>query len=114
MHIQRLVKIHLYLLKLSSGNENMDLSWGDNSVKNCRNLPITNPKAELHNIKIMPTPSLVKNPLMFTKVIVRKQKRGWTYGRTADGRTDGRVDGHTDSQRDTIIPRHYRGAWFNK
>ena len=33
MHIASLVKIPCYLLKLSSGNENMGLSRADNSVK---------------------------------------------------------------------------------
>ena len=34
MHIPSLVKIHCYILKLSSGNENMDMLLADNSVKN--------------------------------------------------------------------------------
>ena len=34
MHIARLVKRTCYLLKLSSGNENMGVSRADNSVKN--------------------------------------------------------------------------------
>ena len=33
MHIASLVKIPCYLLKLSSGNEDMDVSRADNSVK---------------------------------------------------------------------------------
>ena len=33
MHIASLVKRPCYLLKLSSGNENMGVSWADNSVK---------------------------------------------------------------------------------
>ena len=32
MHIASLVKRPCYLLKLSSGNENMGVSWADNSV----------------------------------------------------------------------------------
>ena len=47
--IPSLVKIHLHLLKLSSGNENMDVSRADYSVKNWRNLSISNPKPDLHN-----------------------------------------------------------------
>ena len=50
MHIAGLVKIPCYLLKLSSGNENMGVSRADNSVKNWRNLAISNPKPDLHNI----------------------------------------------------------------
>ena len=42
--------IYWCLLKLSSGNKNMGVSLADNSVKIWRNLPISNPKAELHNI----------------------------------------------------------------
>ena len=33
MHTTGLVKIPCYLLKLSSGNENMGVSWAGNSVK---------------------------------------------------------------------------------
>ena len=42
--IASLVKIHWYLLKLSSVNKNLDLLQADNSVKNWRNLHINNPK----------------------------------------------------------------------
>ena len=34
MHIPSFMKIHRYLLNLSSGNGNMDVSRADNSVKN--------------------------------------------------------------------------------
>ena len=50
MHIASLVKIPCYLLKLSSGNENMGMYRADNSVKIWRNLPITNPKPDLFNV----------------------------------------------------------------
>ena len=50
MHIPTVVKIHWYLLKLSSGNENTDLSRTANSVKNLQNLPISNPKPDLPSI----------------------------------------------------------------
>ena len=44
---------------------------------------------------------------MFTQVIIRKQN--------TDGQTDGRTtDSHTDIQHETIIPRHYRVAGYNK
>ena len=39
----KLVKFHWDLLKLSSGNENMDVSRVDNSVKNWGSLPISIP-----------------------------------------------------------------------
>ena len=48
-----------------------------------------------------------ENPLMFTQVIIRKQK---TDGR----RMDGLMDGLTDDQRETIIPRHYCVAGYKK
>ena len=45
MPVTSLVKILWHLLKLSSGNENMDVSWADNSIKIW-----WNPKPDLHNI----------------------------------------------------------------
>ena len=50
MHMASLVKIPCYLLKLSSGNEKMGMSRADNSVKMWKNLPISNPKPDLHNV----------------------------------------------------------------
>ena len=44
--------------------------WADNSVKIWRNLPISNPKPDLHNINIHT--KFGENPLMFTQVITRK------------------------------------------
>ena len=81
----------------------MGVSRADNSVKNWRNLPISNPKPDLHNINAHT--KFGENPLMFTKVITRKRKR--TDVRTTDGRTDRRTDGLMDDQRETIIPRHW-------
>ena len=77
IHIPSLVKIHWYLHKLSSGNENMGVSWGDNSVKIWRNLPISNPIADHHNID--PHTRFGENPLIFTQVI-RKRKNGVSWG----------------------------------
>ena len=68
MHIASLVKIPFYLLKLLSGNKNMGMSQADNSVKIWRNLPISNPKPDIHNINIHT--KFGENPLMFTKVII--------------------------------------------
>ena len=83
----------------------MGVSRGDNSVKIWRNLPISNPKPELHNINAHTKFS--ENPLMFTQVIIWKRKM--------DRRTyDGRTDRHTDVQRETIIPRHYCVAGYKK
>ena len=104
MHIASLVKNPCYLLKLLSGNENIRVPRADNSVKIWRNLPISNPKPDLHNINAHT--KFGENPLMFTQVIVRKRK---TDGRTYDWRTDR----HTDVQRETIIPHHYCVAGYN-
>ena len=100
MHIASLMKIPCYLLKLSSGNENMGVSRADNSVKIWRNLPISNPKPDLHNINAQT--KFGENPLMFTQVIIRKRK------------TDGQMDRLTDNQHETIIPRHYCVAGYKK
>ena len=71
MHIASLVKIPCYLLKLQSGNENMGVSGADNSVKNWRNLPISNHKPDLHNINAHT--KFGENPLLFTQVIVLRK-----------------------------------------
>ena len=86
MHIASLMKIPCYLLKLSSRNENIGVSRADNSVKNGRNLPISNPKPDLHNINAHT--KFGENPLMFTQVIIWKRKMD---GCTTDGQTDGRT-----------------------
>ena len=61
MHIASLVPIPCYLLKISSGNENMGASHADNSVKIRGNLPISNSKPNLLNVFIY-IASLVKIP----------------------------------------------------
>ena len=116
--IASLVKIPCYLLKLSSRNENMGVSRADNSVKIWQNLPISNPKPDLLNVNAYsmsrvensvkiwrnlpisnPKPDLHninahtkfgENPLIFTQVIIRKQK------------TDGWTDGHTNIQHELL------------
>ena len=85
MHIPSLAKIHQYLLKLSSGNENMDMSRADNAIKNWQNLPISNPKPDLHNIN--GHTKFEENPLKFTHVIARKRKYGWMDTRTTNVKT---------------------------
>ena len=50
----------------------MGVSQADNSVKIWRNLPISNPKPDLHNINEQT--KFGENPLMFTQVIIRKRK----------------------------------------
>ena len=86
MHTASLVKIPCYLLKLSSGNENIGVSQTDNSVKICQNLPISNPKSDNHNINAHT--KFGENPLMFTQVI-RKRKQ---------------TDGQTDTQTSNVKP----------
>ena len=54
----------------------------DNSVKIWQNLPISNPKPDLHNINAHT--KFGENPLMVTQVIIRKRK------------TDRRADVHTE------------------
>ena len=79
MNIASLVKIPCYLLKLSSGNENIGMSRADNSVKIWRNLPIGNSTPDLLNVNIYS--KFGYNPLLFTQVIVQKQKYGHVFGR---------------------------------
>ena len=94
MHSASLVKIHRYLLKLLSGNENPDSSRADYSIKNSRNLPNSNPQPDLHSINAYT--NFGEYLFKFTQVIIRKQKYGWMDVR--------QTAGHTDSQHNTIIP----------
>ena len=50
MHIASLVKKPCYLLKLSSGNENMGVSRANNSVKIDEICPLAIPKPDLLNV----------------------------------------------------------------
>ena len=68
MHVQSLIKIPWHLFKLLSGNENTSVSRADNSVKIWQNLPISNPKPDLHNINAHT--KFGENLLMFTQVII--------------------------------------------
>ena len=104
MHIPSLVKIHRSLLKLSSGNDGQRYGHvsGRLTRQNWRNSPISNPKPDLHNINAHTT--FGENPLMFTQVIIRKQKQ-----------TDDRwMDRLTNNQRENIIPCHYCVAGYKK
>ena len=67
MHIASLVKRPCYLLKFSSGNENMGVSWADNSVKTLRDLPISNSKPDLLNANAL-LADLVKIPCCLLKL----------------------------------------------
>ena len=67
-----------YLLNLSSENEYLEMWRADNFVKNWRNLPICNPKPDLHNVNSHT--NFGKNQLVSTQFIVRR----WIYKRVAD------------------------------
>ena len=58
MHVPSLVKIPWHLQKLRSGNENMGLSWADNSIKIWQICPLAIPN-QMSTIS-MHRPSLVK------------------------------------------------------
>ena len=63
----------------------MGMSRADNSVKNWGNLPISNPKPDLHNINAHT--KFGENPLMFTQVIILKRKTDvWRTDRWTDSR----------------------------
>ena len=66
MHIASLMKIPCYLLKLSSGNENMGVSRADNSVRIWQNLPTSNSKPDLVNVNAYS--KFGENHLLFTKL----------------------------------------------
>ena len=80
----------------------MDVWWADNSVKNSRNLPISYSKPDLYNINAHT--KFGQNPLMFTRVIIRKWNTDVRMDRWMDiGQTVGWTERHTDGQRETII-----------
>ena len=88
-------------------NENTGVSRADN----CQNLPISNPKPDLHNINTHTM--FEQNTLMFTQVTIRKGKmEGQTDRHTIDRQTDRWMDRHMDIQCETIIPRHYPVAGY--
>ena len=57
----------------------MGVSRADNSVNILRNLPIIKPKPDLLNVNVYS--KFDENPLLFTQVIIRKQKYGRVSGR---------------------------------
>ena len=74
MHIASLVKRPCYLLKLSSRNENMDVSRADNSVKNWQNWPLAIPN--LISLLSIHTASLVKIPCYLLKLSSGNENMG--------------------------------------
>ena len=121
----------------------MGVSRADNSFKNWRNLPISNPKPDLHNINAHT--KFGESPLMFTQVIIQNRKYGQITPSKIDeicplaipnqiftismhipslvkihwcllklsSRNEKRTDGLTDDQHETIIPCHYCVAGYN-
>ena len=78
MHIPSLVKIPCH--KYSSycpETKNMGVSRADNSIQIWQNLPISDPKPDLYNINAHT--KFGENPLMFTQVIIQKQKRKYGH-----------------------------------
>ena len=73
------------------------------NIKIWRNLPISKPKPDLHNIKAHT--KFGENPLMFKQVIIWKQNRD-------GGTVVWLTDGHTDVQGETKIHRHYCMAGY--
>ena len=65
------------------------MSWADNSVKIWWNVPISNPKLDLHNINAHP--KFHENPLKFAQVIIQKKKRQ-TDVRLTDRQTHSHVE----------------------
>ena len=57
----------------------MGMSRADNTVKIWRTLPISNPKGDLFNVNAYS--KFDENPLLFTKVIIRKRKYGRISGK---------------------------------
>ena len=66
IYITSLVKIPCYLLKLWPGNENMGMSWEDNSIKFDEICPLAIPN-QISTIS-MHIPSLVKIPCYLLKL----------------------------------------------
>ena len=50
MHVKNLVKIHLFILKILSGNEILTSFKGRNSVMNIQKWTLNNPKQDVINI----------------------------------------------------------------
>ena len=99
IYIASLVKIPLLFTQVIVWKQKYWHVLADNSVKIWQNLPISNPKPDLHSINSHT--KFGENPLMFTQVIIQKWKM--------DGRTYVR---RTDIQRETIIPHHYCVAGY--
>ena len=88
VQVPSLVKIHWHLHMLPSRNENMGVSRTGNSVKIWQNLPISNPKPDLHSINA--------HTVWWKSIDVYSSYHPETKYRWTDGWTDIRLmDGHT-------------------
>ena len=93
--------VYEHLLKLLFSNENTDVSRADNSIKNWWNLPISNPKPDLHNINA------------HTKFGKKSIDIYWSYHlETKIQMYDRQMEVHTDNQCESIIARHYHAAGY--
>ena len=72
MHVQNLVKIHFFVLKLLSGNEILTSFKGHNMVMNGRNWTVNNPKLDVFNINVCA--KFGQNPFLHTQDIEQKTK----------------------------------------
>ena len=70
MHVQTLVKIHLFILKTLSRNEILMSFKGRNSVTNCRKWTLNNPKLDVININAHT--KFGQNPFTHTQDTERK------------------------------------------
>ena len=70
MHLQNLVKIHLFILQILSGNEILSSLKGRNSVTNSRKWTLNNPKLDVVNINACAKSG--QNPLIHSQDIQRK------------------------------------------
>ena len=66
---------------------------GNITVKNWQNLPICNPKSDIHNINAYA--KFGEDPLVFTQAIILKWKYGWPYVL--------QMDRHRDNQHETTL-----------
>ena len=80
--MQNFIKIHLFLLKILSGNVIMMSFKGHNSVLNWRKLMLNNPKLDVININAYA--KFGQNPSKFSQDTEQKRK---SYGRIADEQT---------------------------
>ena len=71
MHVQNLVKIHLFILKILSGNVILTSVKGHNSVMNWRKWTLNNPELDVVNINAYA--KLGQNPFIYSQDIERKR-----------------------------------------